>query len=171
MTKKNNKKYYTNKNKNFKDDEMSFELKKFLIILASIIGILAVFWFIIELKNGTFTKSSDTTAETPTQVQYAEILGGQVFNRKDNSYYVIFASSDSEFYNIYSNYTSSSDKKVYLVDLKNPLNEKYVSNDETNANASSSNELKVKNHTMIKIEDGKNVEYIEGYENILNKLK
>ncbi len=165
--KKANKKYYTNKNKNFYDDDISSQIKKFLIILGIIILSIALIWGFIILKNKL---SENNVEETEVEIQYEEILAGQTFNRNNSEYYVIYATSDSPFYEIYKNYMMTSDKKIYIVDLNNQLNNKYIS-DEVNTQAQAVNELKVKDNTLIKIVDGKNTECVEGYENILNTIK
>ena len=165
------KKYYKSNNKNFKDNEFDDSLKKFVIILLVVLGVIAIVWFFMELKNGTFSKS-DTAEEqsNTTTIQYEEIMAGQTFNRKESEYYVIFADSDKDFYSVYQSYMSSSDKKIYIVDIGNSINDKYVS-DETNSNAQSSSELKVKDNTLIKISNGQNILYLEGYEAVINELK
>lgn len=164
-------KYYNNKNKKFSDDNIMDQFKKFIIIVSVIVGIILLLWFIIELKNGTFAKKDTVEENTTTTIQYDEIMAGQTFNRKDSEYYVIFADSDKEFYSIYRNYIATySEKNIYLVDISNPINSKYISA-ESNVNAQSSNELKVKDNTLIKISNGKNILYLEGYKEVINEIK
>lgn len=164
------KKYYKNDNKNFNDDSTSYNLKKFIIILIVIVGIIALIWFCMELKNGTFSKKDTEGESNPITIQYDEIMAGQTFNRKDSEYYVIFADSDKDFYNVYKGYITSSNKKIYIVDTGNSINDKYIL-EESNSGAQTSSELKVKDNTLIKISGGHNVLYLEGYENIIKEIK
>ncbi len=166
------KKYYKNENKNFKDNDIGTQAKSFIIILVVIVLILALIWFIMELKAGTFSKKNtdDSANESNETINYDQILAGETFNRKDNEYYVIFTDSSKDFYNVYQSYMTNSDKKIYIVDLANTLNSKYIS-DESNSTAQSASELKVKDNTLIKISNKQNILYLEGYNNVINELK
>ena len=58
--------------------------------------------------------------------------------------------------------------KVYKVNTRSAMNTNYVS-DSSNKNAKTLEELKVVNHTLIKISDDTITEYYEG-EEIVNKI-
>ena len=59
--------------------------------------------------------------------------------------------------------------KVFKVNTKDKLNSSVI-NTSSNAKASSADELKINGVTLIKIENGKNVEYVEGLSNVLSSL-
>ncbi len=58
---------------------------------------------------------------------------------------------------------------IYNVDLSNSINEAKLKN-WGNKDAQNYSELKIKGNTLIKIEEGKNVLYLEGKEEILNNV-
>ena len=64
---------------------------------------------------------------------------------------------------------NSISDKVYKVNTKDGFNSNYVSED-TNKDASSIEDLKVKALTLIKVVDGEIVEYYEGKEEINNNF-
>ena len=92
------------------------------------------------------------------------ILASETFKQSEEEYYVyfyIYDDDDSEIASIVSSNLSSS--KVYKVDTKSALNNKYVS-EESNKKAKTLEELKVKASTIIKISGDKIVEYYENDE-------
>lgn len=58
---------------------------------------------------------------------------------------------------------------IYNVDLSNSINKAKLK-DLGNKEAQNYSELKIKGNTLIKIEEGKNVLYLEGKEEILNNV-
>lgn len=103
-------------------------------------------------------------------IQYEEILAGSIFNLNQSSYYVLFYEKDkfyqTELNNLISNYKSKNQLPLYLVDLSNGLNKNYLS-EESNSDAQVASELKIKDLTLIKIRNKKNILYIES----INKIK
>ena len=98
------------------------------------------------------------------------ILASETFKQLEEEYYVYFYDYKDEKTDITSHITNKlSSSKVYKVDTNNGLNKKYIS-EESNKNAKSLSELKVKAPTLIKV-TGETIEvYYEGNE-ILEKLK
>ena len=106
--------------------------------------------------------------EVISTIQYQEILAGQTFNMNQDEYYVIFSDSTGNYYSIYKNIADSqTDKSIYLVDLSNPLNQSYVS-DESNKDVQKASDLKVKDNTLIKINNKTNIKYIDDRNTILS---
>ena len=169
MKKKANKKKIYNAKNNI---EYGVEIKKLAIILGIIILILGILYLIVSIFITKDFKlfSNNKTENTPVEstIQYSEILAGETFNRKESEYYVIFSDSTKNYYQIYKTMMDGqTDKKIYMVDIKNPLNTAFIS-DETNPNVQKASDLKVKDNTMIKISNGKNVSYIEDKNQILS---
>lgn len=164
---KNTKKVYHSKN----NIEYGADLKKLLIILGSILLVLLILYLIIAIfvtKDIKLFNNSNNNTTTETTIQYSEILAGETFNKKSNEYYVIFTDSTGNYYSVYKNIVDkNTDKKIYIVDVSDPLNKLYIS-EETNPNAQKSSELKVKDNTLIKIIDGQNKLYIENKDEILS---
>lgn len=175
MTKRKIKKNISKKDINYekKDTYFNEEFKRLSIIVGIILGIFIAAYLIIGIFVTKEIKwfQSDKNDEQTTTIQYTTILAGETFNQTANEYYVIFA--DSEGYN-YATYetiiNNNSDKKIYLVDLANTLNQKYIS-EESNSGVQSAGDLKVKDNTLIKISNKNNVLYLEGKDSIINQFK
>lgn len=139
------------------------------IIVVTIVFI--AFYFITNLILKNMNKFNYVNSSKEVVIQYNEILAGSTFNMKDSEYYVLFYNFDGEYASYYDLIVSSSDKKIYKVNLSNGFNKPYVS-ENTNKKVSKASDLKVKDCTLIKIKNGKNVLYFEGqYEEIKDKLK
>lgn len=175
MTKRSIKKNIS-KNEIKKEEKKTYfneEFKRLSIIVGIILGIFVVAYLIIGIfvtKEIKWFQGNDNNEEV-TAIQYTNILAGETFNQNSDEYYVIF--SDSKGFN-YATYetiiTNNSDKKIYLVDLANELNKKYIS-EESNSNVQSAADLKVKDNTLIKISNKTNTLYLEGKDNIINQFK
>lgn len=117
-------------------------------------------------------KKDKKNNETPaTSIQYKEILAGEVFNRSENEYYVIFYKFDnkdaSTVQTILDDYASKEGStKIYTVDLSKGFNKSIYTEGTTTPNVNTITNLKVGNHTLIKIANGKNVSHVEGRLNI-----
>ena len=112
------------------------------------------------------SKNKDSK-EDETEIIYDEIIAGQTFTKKDELYYVAFYEYDSD-----EDLTESIKEKkntIYKVDLSKKINQN-IKSESSNKNAQKSEELKISGPTLIKIEKNKNIEYIEGYDNIVNYL-
>ena len=134
--------------------------------------IVVIFGCLIYLLSALFvTKELDwfNKKEEQSEVTSNIILASQTFKQKEETYYVYFYNFDEEDTNITSTVTNSlSSDKVYKVNTSDALNSNYVS-EETNKKAKTLEELKVKEHTLIKIENDTIKEYYEG-EEITKKL-
>ena len=175
MTKRKIKKNITKNEINYekKDTYFNDEFKRLAIIVGIILGIFIVAYLIIGIFVTKEIKwfQKDDGSSLNTTIQYTNILAGETFNQNAEEYYVIFADSDGYNYATYETMISkNSDKKIYLVDLANPLNKKYVS-EESNSGVQSASDLKVKDNTLIKVSNKSNVLYLEGKDNIINQFK
>ena len=88
--------------------------------------------------------------------------------KKYDTYYVVFYDFDSDS-SVTSRLENISTNKVFKVNTKDKLNSSVI-NTSSNTKASSADELKINGVTLIKIENGKNVEYVEGLSNVLSSL-
>lgn len=146
-------------------------------VIKCIVGVIIVFLVmylltLLILKDAStdyITQDDETTA-----IQYTEILAGTSFSKKENEYLVLFYNVEEDENSVYgdliSDYQSKEDKiPIYYVDLSNAMNKSVVS-DESNDSASSVEELKIKEPTLIKFSANSISEYIEGEEAISNYL-
>ena len=150
----------------------SDEMMRMVKILGILVGIFLIFYLVFAYFNGEFS-SKDTKEQQ--EIQNVEIIAGTTFNRSDSEYYVLFYDFDGPeavyLDYLFNTYASLENKYIYKVDLGNGFNKKFVSN-ETNSKASKASELKVKDATLMKVQEGKNVLYVEGSSQVIaNALK
>lgn len=154
------------KNKEKYNDEYTENTKGTLITLGIVILVCGLFYLITVLISNS-NKGLDTKepSKETASIQYYEILGNDTFVMSSDEYYVLFYDFDdpsSVYYEyLFNQYGGVEGQYIYKVDLGKKFNTKFIS-DETNSNAQKASELKVKNATLIKIKNGKNVSYIEG---------
>ncbi len=156
--------------------EESKEVKKFIIILLSIIVLVLAVYGITRLVNNNKDNNEDRTVTTGA-IDYDKVSVGTLFNRADDEYYVIVydgEASNAIYYSALMNKYMKKEKsnKVYFCDLSNELNKKYyVGEDkESNPNATISSELAFKDLTLIKIKNGKIIKYLETLDTIKTEL-
>lgn len=149
------------------------QIRKYIINILSLLGVFALIYLVTALfitkELDWFSKKENTTNND--QVANA-ILASEIFKQRETSYYVYFYDFDEDEKD--SDITSKVDNslssdKVYKVNTKSAMNANYVS-ESGNKKAKILNDLKVTNHTLIKITDDVITEYYEGNEitNMLN---
>lgn len=152
----------------------SEEVTKMLKVLAVVIGLLVVFYFIFAIATGEIS-FGNKHKKAQDDIQNIEILAGTTFTRADSEYYVLmydFDAVDSIVYaNLYSMYTQNyNNVKIYLVDLSKKFNTPYVVEDKSLVKVDEIQNLKVVNGTLIKVENGVGVSYSVGQDQIENTL-
>lgn len=109
--------------------------------------------------------------DTKTEFSYEKIMIGNVFNRNEKSYYVLFDNYKNYRVNNYiDSLIKDSDEVVYKVDMSLSENASHIS-DKSNKSASNSEELKINDITLIKISNGKIVKYLTGSDEIESYLE
>ena len=151
-------------------------IKKYLINVFVIIGVFAIIYLISALfitkELDWFSKDKNTNEENANSNSISNsILASSAFNQNEEEYYVYFYDFDEEEKDsaITSLVNSKlADSKVYKVNTKSAMNANYVG-ESGNKSAKTLNDLKVVNHTLIKISGDTITEYYENDE-ITNKL-
>ena len=146
------------------------QIKKLIIITLILIFIICVIYLISALfitkELDWFSKKDNETTNLVTNT----ILASETFKQKEEEYYVYFYDYNDEDSQISSVVSSKlSENKVYKVDTSSALNNRYVS-DDSNKDAKTIEDLKVKAPTVVKIIGESISEYYEGNE-IINDLK
>lgn len=118
-------------------------------------------------NNNNTSSSNENGANNETNVSN-KILASSTFNQPDSVYYVYFYNFSDEDESIASAIYNLTNNKVYRVDTSSGLNKKYVTEDSGNKNVSNINNLKVKDPTIIKIDNDKVTGYHEGVNDIIN---
>ncbi len=177
MSKKNIIKNIDRKNKNSSSNETKDNYFRFVTTLAVLLLVFVISYLIIGIfitKEIDF-KNDDTQEKEEVSVDNETIMIGQLFDQKENEYYVlIYDFSDevlsvSSWLSVYEN--SSNSLPVYKVDSSKKFNSKYIVKENSNSEAKTLSELKVISPTLIKITNDNISEYVEGEENIKNVFK
>ncbi len=141
--------------------------KRAIVILIVVLVIFFGVYFISGILTGEIKLGGYTREKEEATIQYKEIIMGEMFNRSEGSYYVLLGKSSETSTEllmqsvdnfVYSPYS----EKVYYVDLENGFNKKYSVEEESNPNAQTLADLKVKGPTLVHIADKKIDKYIEG---------
>lgn len=163
---KSSKKIQKNIKNNITKKKEEYPVKNQIMTLAKVITAILITSFIISvivsLSNKTYT------LEEEKETVQNEILAGQTFNRKDETYYVAFYEFNSDE-DLESTISNIENQKIYKVDLSNKMNQSIIS-DTSNKKATTIDELQINGPTLIKITNEKITDYIEGYDNITTYL-
>lgn len=164
-------------NLNDKIEENTIKLSTTIKILLSVVIILLIVYYGLAVfvtkeinisgTNNNNSSSSENTENNDSNVSN-KILASSIFNQPDNIYYVYFYNFKDEDASIASALYNLTNNKVYRVDTSNGLNKMYVTEESGNKNVSNINDLKVKDPTIIKIDNDKVIEYHEGAKDIIN---
>lgn len=146
-------------------------------VVKVIVVVLIVFFLVYLLTIYITSNSTDEVVKKQienTTIQYDEILAGTSFDQKDNEYLVLFYNVDedenSTYYTLKSDYEAKDDSHpIYYVDLGNSMNKGCVAT-EDNPYATSVEELKISQPTLIKISNHKVEDYLIGENQIKNYL-
>ncbi|MDD2181408.1 MAG: hypothetical protein PHW32_03455 [Bacilli bacterium] len=162
---KNNIKTRVN-NKIVMDDEVSKLIKITIIIII----VFSIFYLITKLV--TEDNKIDDNNEIEVEIQYKEIILGNLLKQKESEYYVLVMFEDDIYNPLYNSYfeeyeNNNSALSKYDVNINNIFNKKYIA-DESNFDLLN---LKFKESTLLKIKNNKIDETHEGREKIIEKLK
>ena len=175
------KKYNKNIDKQLKSTEEDNLVRNFILIVIVLAVILGIVYFASEAfnkKDDNKTKNEDIAGE----INYDILSVGTLLNRPYNEYYVLVYDSTSKDAIKYDTMKStydlkSEDKnfiKMYYLDLASSLNKEYYNvgdDNKSNPKAKSISELDFGDLSLLRIKNGKIVEYLEDYKTIQEKLK
>lgn len=140
------------------------------IVTLLVIG-LAICLASIVKKN----EKNNTSNTSNANIQYDEILLGNLLEQSNTSYYVLVYSKDDDNLNTYNTYltnykTKDNALRVYYSVLENGFNKKYIS-DTKNYFVSNIDDLKIMTTTLLRVDGKKVVEAYDGKDSIISKLK
>lgn len=152
------------------DNNPMNEVYKFLKVILIIFVCLIVIYLLIGIfitKEISFSSNKDNTEVT---IYSDYILASELFRQKEEKYYVYFYDFEDSNSSIESAINSKySDERVYRVDIKSGFNHMYMGED-SNYTVSKKEDLKINGVTLIAINNGKNVAYVEGVDNIVSYI-
>ena len=157
------------------EEEIKFEnlIKIFIALTVFIL----IFYFISSVFRGEvqlFNKK-DLSPDIQLETQYDEILVGEVFNKEDEEYYVLFLQyTDTMTTTMLATIDSYKQKEdnlpVYVVDMDKGFNKPYLTDKDVRVKYNDLENLKVAIPTIMKIKD-KEIELLEqGYDSITKEL-
>lgn len=152
-------------------------VKQIFIVILVIAVVLVVFYFLTVYILSKDTSTSEFINSKPEEadIQYQEILAGNSFDIDEDNYYVLYYDmSDENLKSFYTNMITTYEEidthlPIYTVDMSSTFNKKYVS-DEANYDVSKVEDLKISGPTLIEFDSSKVVEYVEGKDDIQQKL-
>ena len=172
---KEQRKYKNNKNANDIASTDTMKASTIIKIVLGVVIILLIFYYGLaifvtkEVDLSSNNNKDNTTEEKNNNVSNA-ILAKNTFNQTDDIYYVYYYDFNDEDKVLESSINSLTDHTVYRVDTNSGLNSNYIDTNSGNKNVTSIENLKIKNPTLIKIDNDKVVSYYEGVDAISNFL-
>ncbi len=158
---------------NYKTQETE-EMKKFILVLGVVLVIIIAIFAISKI----FLKETAEEYEYQAGTVSTNIaIVGTILNNPENEYYVLAydtKGTDASAYLTYASYytnNATSPIKIYYLNLNSSFNQAYYVTENSNTKAKAIKDLKMLDGTLLRIKDGKIVEYIEGMDNIASKLK
>ena len=162
-----------NKTVNQEEESLNLKLSTTITLIASILIILVVLYYVIaifitkEIKVSWINNGSENTTNNEVENR---ILAKNTFNQEEDTYYVYFYDFNDRDENIEGAIGGLFDHTIYRVDTSSALNKNYVTDTDSNRKATSIDDLKVKSPTFIKVSADKIVSYYEGSSEILDFL-
>lgn len=154
-----------------------YSLKKLLLIILLVCGVLGIFYFITVLvvKPNNIMKSDNL------EIDSEKITFNQLFTRSDEEYYVLAVKkslhennySKENYIDLYNKYiedykSRENSLKFYIIDLDDAFNKNYIS-DELNITDDVDN-LKLNDEVLFKINNKTIESYYAGKDSIINEL-
>lgn len=177
--KDNNNKKRTTKRKSYADEmkvDMSLQTKTTLLTIFTVILVLVTFYVItIYATGGSIFKFGNKNSDI--EFQYSEILLGRSFDMGGNYFVIYYDKTDTEneqttelnnLSNTFKN--NSSGAAIYTCDLGNVFNKPFTTTEEPNTNPYGAEDMLINGPTLIRFADGKVMEYIYGYDDVVNYI-
>ena len=173
-------KKFKQKVNHYDDNSVNLGVKEKIIIIVSVFVLFFTFYlltvYIVNKDSKTTNNKSISESEEKT-ISYDKILLGRSLSMENEEYYVIYYdSSNEEISSIYdelvSNYRSKEDGiSIYYVDMNDGLNKSHSTTEESNKNPNTVDDLSINGPTLIKVHEGKVINYIEGETEIRGELE
>lgn len=147
------------------------EISKLLKLIVIVSLVVLVFYAITLFVN---KPKEDNKINNKTQIQYDNILVGNILTQPNKKYYVLAKISDDSDIVTYTTYLSQYKNqkdalRVYYTDLNNPLNSKFLK-ETSNFDINNITNISFKETTLLLIEDEKIAKVYEGNEKIIEIL-
>jgi len=175
MTKKNKTKRI--KTEKFQTEEQK-EIIRFIRILVIIVVLVIGVYLFTRIFITKDLRNNDNNSDTVVsgQINYDKTLIGAMLNKLEKEYYVIIYDRkdlNSVYYGgLINTYQRNENAlKIYLADLGNELNKKYIADENENINLTELGNFKVKSLALIKVSNGKISKTLSNEEDIAKELE
>lgn len=162
-----------NKNNIYGKANYNEDVVKLVKILVVVVLVLGLVYFATALATGEINLGKETKEETEVEIQYEEIIAGEILNRIDTEYYVLlfnFTNDDAtNLLSLKDNYGYVNNSlPVYIVDLDKKFNSILIplENEEIIEKPSNVSDLRVKDTTLLKVKGGKVTSRVTTFENV-----
>lgn len=151
------------------------EVGKLIRIILIVILVFAIFLGITYFVTNQGKKKNNNDNQQ-TNIQYTEILVGEIWN-KGGEYYVLAGKEDDQYLSLYSTYLDLYKQNIntssiyYVLNLDSVFNKKYFDENGSNLYTENPSEIRFKDATLLKVKDGKVLEAYEGKDSILIYLE
>ena len=140
------------------------DYKRVIKITVGVLLVIGIVYLVTAISSGEIKLNKKKT-NTDVSINYQEIIAGETFNRKANSYYVLyfnFTDSKASYYlDLIDSYNAKDNSlPFYIVDLEKKMNTEYATDT-----------LNVSHPTILKITDSKVSQVISGHENVVEFFK
>ena len=155
--------------------ENNESIKNKIYIVIGILCFLLIFYLLTLYITRDTSSSSNSDTTTDTTISYDKILIGRSLNISDGEYLVLFYDTTDEdlsstYAGLYSSYKSSSQLPIFYVDMGSAFNKAYVTTEESNKTPESASDFLINGPTLIRVNENKVVDYIEGEADITEYL-
>ena len=177
MNRKNVLKEMKKQKKEYNNEEEKSIVSRFIMTIGLILLALVALYLFVGIfitKSISFGKK-DKEETTEVASDKTTILASQIFDQKEDEYYVLVYDTTDEvhnieqFLNLYK--TKSGSLPVYKVDSSKKFNSNYIVTEDSNKNPESINDLRIITPSLIKISSKHVSEYTEGFEEVKNVFK
>lgn len=159
----------------YSNNDSTDEMTKLLKIVLIVTGIMILFYgitVIVTKKVNAVKTAKLGKSDEKVSIQYDSIIIGSMF-KIDGHYFVLIKEEDddnaSEYDTLLKSIEANDDaSKVYTADLSSSFNKKYLGK-ETNYD-SDLTKFKVKNTTLVEVDDHKIKDTFDNYDSIKKKL-
>ena len=175
MEKKKAKKVKSNANSMKVQTTEQSELKSFLIVIGVVVVCVLGLWLITD-KVVNKEKEEEKEQEVVGKINYDVASVGTMFNRREETYYVVlFDTTGDKAYDMSSLMSSYKQKEgalhVYTVDLNDYMNKKYYDPTKVDTKVKTySDDIRFGDITLVKIKNGKITKYIVDYNAMKKEL-
>lgn len=166
-----------NKNKNSKIKKVNATESNEMVKLIQIFAIVAIIFGLSLLLTYYLKNDKSKDLELETEIQYLEILVGEIWNKTGN-YYVLLGSQEDTYLSAVDSYLNkylsglSEENKIgyHIVNLDSIFNKAFVA-EQSNIYAVDHNQVRFSGLTLLYLNDGKVISAYEGLDAIMSYVK